>query len=187
MQNDLSLSVAYHLNFDNYIETMMKRYEIYIQTTIKDVRELVSKSEKKIVYAHFMMPHFPYLIDSTGVQLPFFRLKKQSITDKLAYISYLKYTNTVVLDLIHFIKKESVNPFVICLISDHGFRYSIDQPSNLTFSNLIALKWHQPVSAPKFQQNTLVNFMRIVHAYLSTTNMPFLEDKNFKEFDSLFD
>ncbi|MBL7738082.1 MAG: sulfatase-like hydrolase/transferase [Chitinophagaceae bacterium] len=79
--------------------------------------------EPKFVYAHFMMPHFPYYFDSKGHQLPLEKLLKSRKENAEAYIEYLQYCNTRILELAEYILARSPNPPVIMLLSDHGFRH----------------------------------------------------------------
>jgi hypothetical protein len=79
----------------------------------------------KFVYAHFMMPHYPYYYDKDGKELPIDRLVEGNQIHQSDYIGYLQYSNKKFLDLIDKIKKSSAAPPIIILMGDHGFRHFI--------------------------------------------------------------
>lgn len=102
--------------------------------------ELIRKSRPdsnispQFVYAHFYMPHFPFLKDSLGRDINLKYLMKL-ITDidtknsnnntyKLAhdlYLSYIKYTNIVLMDMVDKVIKNDPNA-ILMIMSDHGLR-----------------------------------------------------------------
>ena len=77
----------------------------------------------RFVYTHLLMPHSPYLVDSTGkstgvnffTELP--RERREA-----AYVQYFAYTNKVILELVDHIKSKSNDNAAIILLSDHGYR-----------------------------------------------------------------
>ena len=74
----------------------------------------------KFVYAHFMMPHSPYTIDSNDVHL-----KGGTYTgmyNQGAYLSQLKGTNRFILPVVDSIIARSGRDCVIILQGDHGSR-----------------------------------------------------------------
>jgi sulfatase-like protein len=77
----------------------------------------------KFVYAHLMMPHYPYYFDKDGKELPFDRLVEGNQVHQSDYIGYLQYSNKKLLELIDQIKNSSAAPPIIVLMGDHGFRH----------------------------------------------------------------
>jgi hypothetical protein len=95
-------------------------------------KELVKKSipdsvkTPKFVYTHFFMPHFPFLKDSLGKDVDFKFLMLLLANNNMApvhnlYLSYVKYVNTVLMDITRNIIKNDPNS-IIMIMSDHGFR-----------------------------------------------------------------
>ncbi len=77
----------------------------------------------KFVYAHFYLPHPPFFYDKDGRARDLnLVLAQRSITDRDLFLSYLQYTNKVMLSLTDRILKDSPRPPVIIIQSDHGFR-----------------------------------------------------------------
>ncbi len=71
----------------------------------------------KFVYTHFLMPHAPYFKDSLGNYLP---ISNFNIASKTSYLSYLKYTNTIIQSILTKITTTDPNAIVL-LMSDHGY------------------------------------------------------------------
>jgi hypothetical protein len=80
-------------------------------------------AKPKFVYAHFILPHYPYYFDSKGQSLPMEKLSGFRRTDSNDYIEYLQYGNQKILKLVDDILASSATPPVIMLLSDHGFRH----------------------------------------------------------------
>lgn len=79
-------------------------------------------SKPKFVYTHLVMPHWPYYFDSSGNKTSATRLTDAYNFDKNSYISYLKFTNKKLLELIDQIQTNNSRPAIILLMGDHGFR-----------------------------------------------------------------
>jgi len=79
----------------------------------------------KFVYAHLMMPHYPYYFDSKGEARPIQKLLPGQESNRDNYIEYLQYCNLQILQLVDRIISGSDQPPVIILLGDHGFREGI--------------------------------------------------------------
>ena len=77
----------------------------------------------KFVYAHFIMPHWPYYFDRKGNPMPLEKLSGFRKTNANDFIEYLQYSNGKVLQLVDHILATSPAPPIIILLSDHGFRH----------------------------------------------------------------
>ena len=77
----------------------------------------------KFVYAHLMMPHYPYYFDKNGKEQPFETLLEVNQVNKEAYIEYLQYANKKLIELVSHILQSSSKPPIIVLMGDHGFRH----------------------------------------------------------------
>ncbi|HWI91376.1 MAG TPA: sulfatase-like hydrolase/transferase [Flavisolibacter sp.] len=77
----------------------------------------------KFVYAHFYLPHPPFFYDENGKENNIkYIMTKSSLENKDLFLSYLKYTNKIIEELIDIINRTSSNKSVIIVQSDHGFR-----------------------------------------------------------------
>jgi hypothetical protein len=93
---------------------------------IKKIKELAHDPGKKprFSYSHLTMPHFPYYFDEDGKPFSLSEIVegKGNEWHQERYLEYLKYTNTVVIDLVDYVLAHSKKPPVIIILSDHGFR-----------------------------------------------------------------
>jgi hypothetical protein len=106
----------------------------------------------KFVFAHFLLPHHPYLFDRDGNVLreatlsSQFEFQKKLWEDKHGYANQLLYVNQRVLATIDRILSESQRPPIIVLQSDHGpnlrDNLSLQQQKAVRFANLAA--FHLP-------------------------------------------
>ncbi len=76
-----------------------------------------TNSFPKFVYTHLLMPHAPYFKDSVGSYLP---VNKFNVESKSNYLSYLKYTNTIIKSIVDKIMLKDSSALVL-LMSDHGY------------------------------------------------------------------
>ena len=80
----------------------------------------------KFVFAHFIVPHHPYLFDRDGNILRNatvsnqFEFQKRLWEDKNGYVSQLEYVNRLVLEAVDGIVATSQQKPIIVLASDHG-------------------------------------------------------------------
>jgi hypothetical protein len=92
------------------------------------------------VYTHLLMPHVPYYFDNNGNPNSFDKLLEDNKFSKKDYLQYLQYDNKKLITLIDEIRKNSADPPVIILMSDHGFRqFKEPVDKKYHFSNLISI------------------------------------------------
>lgn len=114
----------FHFSSQNKIEEIINRN---LDNNLKIdslTRHIVVKKEDnpKFTYSHLIMPHYTYYFDSVGKKNTDEKLLDENKLNKKDYISYLKYTNKKLLELIDYIKVNTEQPPLIILMSDHGFR-----------------------------------------------------------------
>ena len=68
------------------------------------------------------MPHAPFVFDELGKKY----ISSDSITDKQKYLGQLKYTNSLTLETLKYIFKNSKTKPIIIIQGDHGFRTLVD-------------------------------------------------------------
>ena len=90
----------------------------------------------KLVFAHFMLPHPPYIFDRTGAVVGKASLRTVILDRRVqwgrtdAYVEQLRYVNTRLLAALRSIIESSAVPPVVLLVSDHGpLIASPDEPS----------------------------------------------------------
>ncbi len=136
-------------------------------------------------YAHFIMPHAPHYYDSVGNfnNSPLL-INKSDDQIKNEFVSYLKYTNSVMEKVVlHLIKQDS-NAIVI-LLSDHGYRAF--KNNNTVLPNKLSSL--ENIGAVHFPNNnygnipdtiTNVNFFRYLFNTQFYQNFTFVKDSTFQ-------
>ncbi len=134
-------------------------------------------SRPRFLYAHFIMPHFPYLIDSAGHRKSDERIYEESNTNPAsAYLNYLPYTNKRLEDLVLHIRQGDPNA-VILLCGDHGFReWATTQSPPFQFQNLNAVYFPDHDYSRWDGRISFVNQFRIVANQLFHADYPMLKD-----------
>lgn len=143
----------------------------------------------KFMFAHFLLPHHPYLFDRQGRILRTaslynqFDFQKRLWEQRSAYREQLEYLNGLVLRTIDAIVAESASPPVIVLQSDHGpnLRDGLEfgEQLRIRFANFAA---HLLPGAPRGlvpPDGSPVNqFPRIFNHYFRA-NLPILPERYF--------
>lgn len=144
-------------------------------------RHIASTKTKqpKFIYAHLVMPHWPYYYDSLGNKLPAELLKDIFITDKTRYVSYLKYANKKILTLINYIQS-SDKKAIIVLLSDHGFRALKDKNylENFQTTNLNAVFLPDSNYTGFYKGISNVNQFRVILNSQFGQHLPILKDSS---------
>lgn len=114
-------------------------YNKYVEKRL--INEIVNPHNHRPVftYAHFFMPHAPYLKDSTGndVSLKYLMEGHPPATRKALYLEYLKYSNTALIDMVGKIIKGDPES-VIIIMSDHGLRDG--DSTHMQFNNQFSIR-----------------------------------------------
>lgn len=130
------------------------------------VRAAEKDQRPRLVYTHLIMPHYPYLRDSSGKETN--ELRWKDVRDSSLFISYLKHCNQQLLTLVSTIRQTSARPPVILLIGDHGFR-----EFNKTRFNPLQFSCLQAVYYPERNYQSLYNGMSQVNLFRVLLNDQF--------------
>jgi hypothetical protein len=159
----------------------MSEMEGYEQTrNILTSLETLSKqqsSKPKFVYAHFLSPHHPYVIDSSSNKVPYLHIAKP--TDKDAYLNQLKGLNRLLLTTVRSIMDNyrGKNMPVIIIQGDHGFRYldgNRKHPEAATILNAYFLPGKKHVI---YDQISPYNTFRVIFKEYFNSNIQLLPEK----------
>jgi hypothetical protein len=138
---------------------------------------LTKETRPKFVYTHLVMPHYPYYFDSTGKNNSYTKLTEDFTMDQSAFISYLKYSNSKLIELIDHIKSSSPSPPVIILMSDHGFReFKIQVDTKYHFLNLNAVYFPDSNYSGFYPGMSNVNQFRVILNSQFKQHLPVLKD-----------
>ncbi len=171
--------------FENYIDKY--NYKEYRENRLCVFNEISTLDEKYsqpiFVFAHIMMPHYPYIFKNDGTMISDTEIT--SIEDKTAYISQLQFTDSKVLEIVKELLHKEPQPIIV-IQSDHGFRVAHDEISiddyvsmDRSFSNFAAYYFPDTTLANNDQVHTSVNSFRILFNNNFGTDYELLENKIF--------
>lgn len=164
------------------VQDYMKYYSVNDEFLNEVASEADQKSGRpKFVYAHFMMPHFPYLFDSSGHRKSDGQIYEERYSNPFeAYLNYLPYTNRRLEGLVLHIRQSDPRA-VILLCGDHGYRsWSSRQKPFFQFQNLNAVYFPDREYSRWDDTISFVNQFRIVFNQLFHMSYPLLKDSTVK-------
>ncbi len=158
-------------------KNILYKVDGYNKKVEEKVLEAASAKQVKpgFYYAHFFLPHGQYFRDSTGA---FNRPEQISdLYNKSLYLSYLKYTNTIINGLVKNINAMDPGAIVV-IMSDHGF-YDYQnkggyEPYNFDNICFLRLPGAKPDSSNLPRSN--VNFFRYLFNTGYGQNLPYVKD-----------
>jgi Sulfatase len=160
------------------VQEYMKYYsgnEAFLKRVASEADQ--KSSRPRFLYAHFIMPHFPYLFDAAGHRRSDRQIyEERNSNPPAAYLNYLPYTNKRLEDLVLHIRQSDPNA-VILLCGDHGFReWTTTQSPHFQFQNLNAVYFPDHDYSRWDAKVSFVNQFRIVANQLFRTDYPLLKD-----------
>lgn len=144
-----------------------------------------SVSGPKFVFAHFMVPHGPYVFDHYGPitpdepLLPGWLSAEQNMA---AYLEVITYINPLVEQMVDAILENSSSPPIIIIQSDHGSRLSapdIESCPQDWYSILNAYYVPEDVADALYETISPVNTFRVIFNEYFGAHFDVLEDRQF--------
>ena len=138
-------------------------------------------NKPSLIYAHFMLPHFPYFFNKDGrILVKEWRDVKKF--DKWKYLEQLQYTNSVIKNVIDTIISREREKIII-IQGDHGYRMIRGEMNNAEASAVYFAVYFPDGDYKDFYlTKSLVNTFRIIFNKLFLTNFSLLNDKSFNIF-----
>jgi hypothetical protein len=192
---DLDFMKIPHYSYKTHRERIQ-----YAFFALQNINTLVKKDLRpKIVFAHILAPHPPFVFDNLGN--PITPKRAYSINDasdyegttdeyKQNYINQLIYTNTMMKQTIEQILKNSKTPPVIIIQGDHGpgayLNWDSAEKSCIKerFSILNAYYFPDQNYSALYSSISPVNSFRVIFNTYFGTHLGLLEDKAF--FSSIY-
>lgn len=138
-------------------------------------------------FAHFLVPHPPYVFEADGKSVSFF--EEGSRTEEANYLNQLKYTNKVVMELVDILLNSSAIKPIIIIQADEGpypKNYDYKNISELSseelkqkFAILNALYLPEIQNPPLYADMSPVNTFRLVLNLYFGTDFRILADKEY--------
>jgi hypothetical protein len=134
-----------------------------------------SQHSAEFVYAHFMLPHAPFVFDSTGKVLNVFQMK--GARDKSGYLDQVLYANKMIEEIVDTILAKSGGLAVIVIQGDHGSRYLSEEGSGEE-AHSIMNAYHMPSNkrVSLSQSTGPANSFRIIINECFGGNLDLLDD-----------
>lgn len=159
------------------------RSDTYNKRALKMLQASIAKHSTvpKFCYAHLLLPHEPYYKDSVG---NYIALKKDAMYNKALYVSYLKYTNSIIKSTVTGIVEKDAAAIII-IMSDHGFNtQEVRYYTPSTYNNIFAVRFPDQKFDTSISKISNVNFFRYVFNAQFQQTIPYLKDstiwvKNF--------
>jgi hypothetical protein len=168
--------------------------------TFKTLQNIPESSDPKVVFAHILSPHPPFVFDQNGNPIEpgslyqmFDGVGSQGKKEDYwrGYRDQVVFVNDQVLQTVDAILEKSKTPPVIILMGDHGpgsmFKTNMQDPGCLweRTSNLVALLLPGYPSDPRLYPSiSPVNASRLVFDLYFNADLPLLEDKTFLTSDA---
>ncbi len=139
----------------------------------------ISNKNPKFVYAHFMLPHPPYIFDEKGriVNIPY--TNDSRINDSL-FISHVKFSNRLIEEIVHKAVSKPERKKIVIILGDHGYRdYMMDfdkRNRDKQFMNLTAIYSSDQNYSGYYDSISPVNIFRVVLNQNFSTKLPLLKD-----------
>lgn len=167
---------------ENYFAAKTKRR--FVEEKFNKLENIpVYKKGATFVYAHFMVPHEPFVFKKDGAEYPFLKKTFQNNTKDL-YLSQLQYTNKKVEAAVTVLLSnyDSLHLPIIIVQGDHGPRSVLsdaDQGVQMRMSNLNAYFLPGDGKKELYDSITPVNSFRMVFRHYFGLNYPPLDDKSY--------
>ena len=130
----------------------------------------------KFVYGHFMLPHEPFIFDSTGNMIKVGQFESNEERNVSMFMNQVKYANKVITDLIKHIKRNNKKNTIIIVEGDHGYRNIYGKKEYLIFDNLNAIYYPDQDYSALTSTNSPVNTFRLLLNKYFYTKYPRLID-----------
>jgi len=164
-----------HRDDEKVFQENMKNFDL-------SVSELNTQSNTpKFVLCHLLMPHSPYVIDSTGKRINF-NYQKATIDSSInAYINQLAYTNKLIAIVSEAANKKFTRPRIVIIEGDHGFRdlkISDSLGHENHFMNLNSYYFSDRNYDLLYDSISPVNSFRVILNKYFRTDLPLLKDSS---------
>ncbi len=147
--------------------------------TIQKIKESCSQQHNpQFVYAHFMLPHAPFIFDSSGSIKSLKEIQSLKLENHpKAFIEQVKFANTIIKDLLLYIKQNNKRNTIIIIAGDHGFR-NASGSGYMIFDNLNTVYLPDQNYQSFYSSMSLVNTFRLILNKHFYSTMPILVDSS---------
>jgi hypothetical protein len=134
----------------------------------------------RFVFAHLMLPHDPFFLDSTGHYIPDSCLLLNKFTTRELYLMQVKYANHLIKNILGLTVQKAGRPRVIIIQGDHGYRFYTDAKLDAAFENLNAYYFSDGDYSRLYNGISPVNAFRVVLNKYFGCSLPLLKDSSVR-------
>lgn len=139
----------------------------------------MNKPKPQFVYAHYQLPHDPYIYDSTGNLKQVEKTIMYSEAEQpAAFIEQVKFANKIIQQLVTHIKNANKSNTVIIIEGDHGFRNIYGKKGYMIYDNFSSFYFPDGNYKDLYPTISPVNSFRVVLNNFFETNLPLLKDSS---------
>jgi hypothetical protein len=157
----------------------------FVLNKFHEVARVAEKKNLTFVYAHFLMPHTPYVFDSDGSRKDW--RKSRYGDQKINYIHQLEATNTLILETVDSILSKSEVEPIIVLVADEGpyltsEQKQLDRKEKIQVRTRILCASYLPNSSdikPHAQTLTPVNVFRLILSKYFNADLELLPNRTY--------
>lgn len=196
--------------FDSRHKATLENLENVVEREQNINKELLSvikarDNKQKFVFYHSMITHLPYYINDFGmidIGTQNRNLEQENVTNWISskkgtntfgtfkkdslwmnsYLNAIKYSNTIVLQLVNKIIEDNQNPSIIIIMSDHGFRFlaghSFQDTESERYDNFCAVYFPDKHYESLYDSITPINVMRAVLNKAVSTEFKRIPDRS---------
>jgi hypothetical protein len=165
---------------ENYLLGFAKRDRIIRR--FDELRSLPLASGPRFIYAHFLVPHHPYVFDENGKVPPFLQMVAELGSEKDLYKSQLLYANKEIQKTIDVILARSKRKPIIVLQGDHGaYRLGKSETENEQMRMSILNAYYLPDASKTLLYDSIspVNTFRLILNSCYGQHYGLLPDKSY--------
>jgi hypothetical protein len=167
-------------DFSNYEKRNTNHRNDLLQTTLLIKNSCaMNKPKPQFVYAHYQLPHDPYIFDSTGNLKPAEKtIAYKEEEQPAAFIQQVKFANKTIQQLVALIKKTNRTNTVIIIEGDHGFRNIYGTKGYMIYDNFSSFYFPDKDYQSLYSDISPVNSFRVVLNNFFDAKLPLLKDSS---------
>jgi hypothetical protein len=175
--------IYWNLLIKTKVQNMKKNYaekDKTLKYIFQKVKESASANDQqKFVYGHFLIPHDPYIYDSSGhLRDPALQLKPKKNDGIKGYEQQLYYADKLIQELVTHIQANNKKNTVIIIAGDHGYRYYTNKEQDYMYRNMNAIYFPDGGYKELYPTMSSVNTFRIVLNKYFDAKLPLLKDES---------
>ncbi|WP_164972668.1 sulfatase-like hydrolase/transferase [Lacibacter luteus] len=157
------------------------QHQADLEKTIQLVKQscALKKNQPQFVYAHFQLPHDPFIYDSTGkLKPPANTININESDQPSAFLEQVKFADNIILQLVLHIIRNNKKNSIILVAGDHGYRNVHGTRSYMVFDNFSSYYFPDSNYLNLYSSISPVNSFRVVLNKYFNTGLPLLKDSS---------